>query len=92
MTKNQNQDKHASSPEVFNPVGDHSGRLEAAMGVHQCVCVCLCLFFISMTEAALADRRASRGWRSAWTGCSTTEASVGTKIKGGGGGIVFTHL
>lgn len=34
--------KHASSPEVLNPVGDHSGRLEAAMGVYQCV---LFLFF-----------------------------------------------
>lgn len=60
------------------------------MGVHQCVCVCL--FFISMTEAALADGRASRGRRSAWTGCSTTAASVGTEIKGEVGGIIFTHL
>lgn len=56
------------------------------------MCVCVCVFFISMTEAALADGRAARGRRSAWTGCSTTAASVGTEIKGEVGGIIFTHL
>lgn len=36
-SKKIRKDQHASSPEVLNPTGDHSGRLEAAMGVYQCV-------------------------------------------------------
>ena len=78
MTKKKKQKQTcASSPEVLNPVGDHPGRLEAAMGVYQCVF--FVLFFLnrsfSATEAALADERASRGRGVPGRGRTTTAAS-----------------
>lgn len=57
MTKKK--DKHASSPEVSNPVGDHSGGDWKLPWEFTSVCV---FFYFSMTEAALADGWASRGW------------------------------
>lgn len=78
MTKKK-KDKHASSPEVLNPTGYHLGRLEAAMGLYQCVCVFLffCCCFFPVTEAALADGQVG----SAWTGCSIKVASQ-SRLKG----------
>lgn len=84
MTKKK-KDKHASSPEGFNPVGDHSGQLEAAMGVHQCVCV----FFFPWQRRhwQMGGHQEGVVWSgvgwggregSAWTGCSRTAASVET--------------